>query len=272
MKSLNEIKRVLALASIVLGEQAGGDPPPPWEDPANWLEGWPGDFVWTPEMIALLGQNIINTEQLGDWHYATWVPSLEAGQIPGGTDIDGGFGSGNIQPGMWAQAWGYPCCPLSEANLEIYNAMVIGGDGYAGQSTQYWIGVTAMMYLLAAIEAGGDTVTWPENCDLMCMLELIYSVYLRGPEGQGADQWGKIADNGLLNFLKNWARLMKETGVTEEEEETEEEETEEEETVTVKPGDTLWGISKGNIQPWITANPNIVNPNAIIPGQILKVP
>ena len=229
MKSLNEIKRVLFEASIVLREQeppsSEGTPVPPW------MQGWPEGMVWTPELIEMLGQTIMNTEQYGDWWHANTIGLVGNAQegwvvVP---DPDGGQGSGNMQPGFWANAWGYPCCPLGPEHYQLYQDQVVNG-GHQGHNTQYWIGVTAMMYLLWVVQHatdGNDFVTFPENCDLMCILTLIYIVYLRGPEGQDADEWGKLADRGLKNFLKNWQRLQEITDTNKPEDETEDE-TEEE--------------------------------------------
>jgi len=77
-----------------------------------------------------------------------------------------------------------------------------------------------------------------------------------------------LADTGLDNFLNNWNALVE---IITQGLETETETEEEDEGYEVQPGDTLWGISNGNLQPWLDANPGI-NPNVIKPGQVLTVP
>ena len=256
MSMLNEIQRALAMASIALSEQAGGDPPAG----GNYWPGFPawGQNTWTQQMIEMLGQTIMNTEQLGPWYQNPGQGNVQ----PGWTisqDADGGIGSGNIQAGFWADAWGYPM-PLSEEHANLWNQQM------GGENSVYWIGLTALMYAwryarpeIAA--CGGD---------FGCVLEEIYAHFLRGPSGKGSKRWGKLADTGLNNFLNNWNALVEiiTQGL---ETETEEPAEEEDEGYEVQPGDTLWGISNGNLQPWIDANPGI-NPNLIKPGQVLTVP
>lgn len=250
MKPLNEIRRVLLGASIVLSEQAGGDPPPPWPGFPMW-----GGIEWTQEMLNNLGQTIINTEQLGPWYQNTGQGNV----IPGWTisqDADGGVGSGNVQWRFWADAWGYPV-PLSAEHIALYNQQM------GGENSIYWIALTAIRY---AMRYAKPEIAACEG-NLICILTEIYAHYLRGPSGKDAKGWGPLADTGLANFLNNWNALIN-IQTESKPEETEEEE----DTVTVKPGDTLWGISNGNVQPWIDANPGIGDGSLIHPGQLLTKP
>jgi len=258
MKPLNEIRRVLLGASIALGEQSGGD----WTPPGNYWDGFPmwGGVNWSQQMIEILGQTIMNTEQLGPWYQN--AGGISDNVVPGWTisqDADGGIGSGNVQAAFWADAWGYPM-PLSAEHIALYNQQM------GGEHSVYWIGMTALMY---AYRYAQSEITGCAG-DFTCILTQIYAHFLRGPSGMDSKRWGKLADTGLNNFLNNWNALVGILfpDVTSETEDP----AEEEDTVTVKPGDTLWDISNGNTQPWINANPGIGDGSLIHPGQVLVKP
>jgi len=184
MNTFKTIVGTLINANLVLSEQAGGNP---WD-------GF-GGIEWTPQMIEMLGQNIMNTEQYGPWYNTPGMGNV----IPGWTisqDVDGGIGSGNVQWQFWADAWGYPV-PLSAEHIALYNEQM------GGENSVYWIGATALMF---AIEYAGAEI---DACsgNFTCILTQIYAHFLRGPSGMDAKGWGKLADKGLENFLKNWNAL-----------------------------------------------------------------
>ncbi len=247
MIPLNEIKQILVSATIALGEQAGSQGNPPWQ-------GF-GGINWTQQMIEMLGQTIMNTEQLGPWYQNPGQGNVQ----PGWTiaqDADGGIGSGNIQSAFWADAWNYPV-PLSQEHTELYNSQM------GGENSVYWIGITAIMYAMRY------ATPLPQGCDFTCVMTQIYAHFLRGPAGMDSKRWGKLADTGLENFLNNWNALVQ---VLFPNIEAEEEKPAEEDNVTVKPGDTLYGISNGQVQPWLDANPGIGDGSLIYPGQVLAIP
>lgn len=267
MSMLNEIQKALTMASIALSEQAGGDtplgPPPGWTPP-DWptTPGWVGDgwadgeswggTTWNWTTIWTLGQVLMHTEQYGSSDPAQhWA---EAGFVVS-PDPDGGIGSGNIQPGMWADAWGYSM-PLTDAQIQLYNSMMSGTDSV------YWIGVTALLY---AMRYATPEVT---DCggDFSCILSQIYAHYLRGPSGMNSKKWGKLADTGLNNFLNGWNRIVEILwGTPQAETDTEHE---------VESGDTLTAIANqyGTTVDAISKKNNIENPDMISPGQIITIP
>lgn len=138
----------------------------------------------------------------------------------------------------------------------------------------------------------------PENATPEQVIDACYAVWLRGPRGRRSPTWGTTADQGMENFMGNFHDLLQlflqgEISIQDYEglqtiinnltgrkpkpasQGTPTVSRSPNQTHTVRPGDSLSKIAANyslTLQQLLAANPTIVNPDVIQPGQTITIP